>query len=144
MLVSLIHSLALQWLLLLGVLSRTRTEDPERSSSSMSLLSVATGSKGLAFSVSLIATFAEAGRRASTLAMVNMTPLFAGFHHAFLADLLGLPLKTIRGIHRSARLMTCGLLLLHAMIAASEASLPLNVPQNLFAVVLRFLGSLLR
>jgi hypothetical protein len=76
--------------------------------------------------------------------MVNMTPLFAGFHHAFLADLLGLPLKTIRGIHRSARLMTCGLLLLHAMIAASEASLPLNVPQNLFAVVLRFLGSLLR
>jgi hypothetical protein len=82
-------------------------------------------------------TFAEAGDRAGTLTLVNMTPLFAGFHHAFLADLLGLSLKSIRGIHRSAGWMACGLLFLHAMAAASQASLPLGVPQNLFAAIVR-------
>lgn len=82
-------------------------------------------------------TFAEAGHRAGTLAMLNTIPLCAGFHHAFVADLLGLSLKTIRGIHRSAGWMACGLLLLHAMAAASQASLPLSVPQNLFAAIVR-------
>lgn len=80
-------------------------------------------------------TVSDAGRRASTLAMVNMIPTFAGFHHAFLADQLGLSLKTIRGIHRSAGWMTCGFVLLHALVAASKAPLPLSVPQNLFAVI---------
>jgi hypothetical protein len=88
-----------------------------------------------------VSTFADAGRRASVLAMVNMVPALAGFHHAFLADQLGLSVKTIRGIHRSAGWMMCGLLLLHAMVAASQESLPLNVPQNLFAVVVRFIRS---
>ena len=85
------------------------------------------------------ATFSDAGRRASTLAEVNMIPLFAGPHLAFLADRLGLSLKTIRGIHRSAGWMTAALVLLHAMAAASDGPLPLDVSQNLFAVVVRFL-----
>lgn len=82
-------------------------------------------------------TFAEAGDRAGTLAIVNTIPLYAGFHHAFAADVLGLPLKTIRAIHRTTGWMACGLLLLHAMVAASQASLPLSVPQNLFAAIVR-------
>jgi hypothetical protein len=72
-----------------------------------------------------------------------MTPLFAGFHHAFLADLLGLPPRTIRSIYRSAGLMMCGLIL-YTMIAASEASFPLNAPKNLLAVIVCFLYSIIR
>ncbi|ELR08502.1 hypothetical protein GMDG_00566 [Pseudogymnoascus destructans 20631-21] len=81
------------------------------------------------------ANFSDAGRRAGTLAEVNMIPLLAGPHFAFLADLLGLSLKTIRGIHRSAGWMTAALVLLHAMAAASDGPLPIDVSQNLFAVI---------
>jgi hypothetical protein len=55
-----------------------------------------------------------------------MIPLYAGFHHAFTADVLGLPLKTIPAIHRTAGWMASRLLLLHAMAAALQASLPLS------------------
>jgi len=68
-----------------------------------------------------------------------MIPLLAGPHFAFLADLLGLSLKTIRGVHRSAGWMTAALVLLHAMAAASDGPLPIDVSQNLFAVVVRFI-----
>ncbi|OBT55433.1 hypothetical protein VE04_05610 [Pseudogymnoascus sp. 24MN13] len=81
------------------------------------------------------ANFSDAGRRAGTLAEVNMIPLLAGPHFAFLSDLLGLSLKTIRGIHRPAGWMTAALVLLHAMAAASDGPLPIDVSQNLFAVV---------
>jgi hypothetical protein len=49
-----------------------------------------------------VSSFSNAGRRAGTLAEVNMIPLLAGPHLAFLADRFGLSLKTSRGIHRSA------------------------------------------
>ncbi|OAF59117.1 hypothetical protein VC83_04114 [Pseudogymnoascus destructans] len=81
------------------------------------------------------ANFSDAGRRAGALAEVNMIPLLAGPHFAFLADLLGLSLKTIRGIHRSAGWMTAALVFLHAMAAASDGPLPIDVSQNLFAVI---------
>jgi hypothetical protein len=90
------------------------------------------------------ANFSDAGRRAGTLAEVNMIPLLAGPHFAFLSDLLGLSLKTIRGIHRSAGWMTAALVLLHAMAAASDGPLPIDVSQNLFAVVVRFIHHSLR
>jgi hypothetical protein len=51
--------------------------------------------------------------------MLNMIPLYTGFHYAFLADLPGLLLKAIRGIYYAAGWMACGLLLLYAMLAAS-------------------------
>jgi hypothetical protein len=89
-------------------------------------------------------TCTEADRRTSTLAMVNMTPLFKGFHHAFLADLVGIPLMTICGIHRSVGLITCGSILPYTMIVVSEASFPLSVPQNLFAVIVCLLHYILR
>ncbi|KFY03642.1 hypothetical protein V490_00110 [Pseudogymnoascus sp. VKM F-3557] len=81
------------------------------------------------------ANFSDAGRRAGTLAEVNMIPLLAGPHFAFLADLIGLSLKTIRGVHRSAGWMTAALVFLHAMAAASDGPFPIDVSQNLFAVV---------
>jgi ferric-chelate reductase len=85
------------------------------------------------------ANFSDAGRRAGTLAEVNMIPLLAGPHLSFLADRLGLSLKAIRGVHRSAGWVTAALVLLHAMAAASDGPFPLNVSQNLYAVVVRFL-----
>ncbi|KAH8585445.1 hypothetical protein B0O99DRAFT_530852 [Bisporella sp. PMI_857] len=81
-------------------------------------------------------TAAEAGLQAGTLALVTLIPLLAGAHHAFLADLLGVSLRTIRLVHRSAGIVTCLLCPLHILIAvASKASLPLGNPQNLSAVI---------
>ena len=85
-----------------------------------------------------VSSFSDAGRRAGTLAEVNRIPLLAGPHLAFLADRLGLSLKSIRNVHRSAGWMTAVLVLLHAIAAASDGPLPLDVPQNLFAAIVRF------
>ncbi|KAH7393741.1 putative cell surface metalloreductase [Cadophora sp. MPI-SDFR-AT-0126] len=83
-------------------------------------------------------TVAEIGRRAGTLAAINMVPLFAGPHLAFLGDILGTPLGNIHLIHRSAGIMAFSLSIIHALVVAkSKISLPLDVPQNLFAVVVR-------
>lgn len=84
-----------------------------------------------------VSSFSAAGRRAGTLAEVNMIPLLAGPHFAFLADRLGLSLKTIRRVHRSAGWMTATLVLLHALAAASDGPLPLDNSRNLYAVVVR-------
>lgn len=82
---------------------------------------------------------AEIGRRAGTLAAINMVPLFAGPHLAFLENILGTPLGTIHLIHRSAGIMAFSLSIVHVLvIAESKISLPLDVPQNLFAVVVSF------
>ncbi|CZT07745.1 related to FRE2 Ferric (and cupric) reductase [Rhynchosporium graminicola] len=81
-------------------------------------------------------SIAEIGRRAGTLAVINMVPLFAGPHFAFLEDILGTSLATIHLIHRSAGIMTFSLSIVHALvIAESRVSLLLDLPPNLFAVV---------
>ncbi|KAG9228392.1 hypothetical protein BJ875DRAFT_508528 [Amylocarpus encephaloides] len=81
------------------------------------------------------ANFSDAGRRAGTLVEVNMIPLLAGPHFAFLADLLRLLLKTIRGVHRSAGWMTAALVFLHSMAVAFDGPLLIDVSQNLFTVI---------
>lgn len=48
-----------------------------------------------------VLTILQAGLRAGTLSLINMTPLFASLHHSFLADLLGISLDLYRIIHRS-------------------------------------------
>jgi hypothetical protein len=83
-----------------------------------------------------VSTISDAGLRAGTPAVVNRIPLFAGTHLAFFADRLGISLRTIRGVHPSAGFMAFSLGLLHVLvIAASNVSLPLNEPRNLFAVI---------
>jgi len=65
-----------------------------------------------------------------------MIPLFAAHHLAFAADLLGMSLKTIRGVHRSAGFMVFLLGLLHAVVVvASNVSLHLDVTRDMFAVI---------
>ncbi|KFZ13859.1 hypothetical protein V501_03498 [Pseudogymnoascus sp. VKM F-4519 (FW-2642)] len=85
-------------------------------------------------------TIADVGLRAGTLAVVNMIPLFATPHLAFAADWIGMSLRTIHIVHRSAGFMTFFLGLLHVIVAAaSHVSLSLDVSRDLFA----FIGGLL-
>lgn len=81
-------------------------------------------------------TIADVGSRAGTLAVVNMIPLFAATHLAFASDCIGLSLRSIRIVHRSAGFMTFFLSLLHIIVvAASNVSIRLDVPRDLFAVI---------
>ena len=81
-------------------------------------------------------TVSKAGLRAGTLALVNMIPLFASPHLDLLADQLGISLKTVRRLHRSAGFMTVALGVFHVVvIATSRVSFPLHVAHNLFAVI---------
>jgi hypothetical protein len=79
-----------------------------------------------------------AGLRAANLSLINLIPPLAGFHLSFLADLLRVSLSTFRQIHRSAGVMSVFLLLIHiATIVGYRTSLPLHVPENLWAVIVR-------
>lgn len=81
-------------------------------------------------------TIADVGLRAGTLAVVNMIPLFATPHLAFAADWIGMSLRTIHIVHRSAGFMTFFLGLLHVIVAsASNVSLRLDVSRDLFAFI---------
>jgi hypothetical protein len=83
-----------------------------------------------------VSTISESGLQAGTLSLINMIPVFAGPHLGFLADLLGLSMSTYRHLHRSAGIMSCGLALFHVLVAvASQPSFGLDLPQNLFAVI---------
>ena len=59
----------------------------------------------------------KAGLRAGILCLINLIPTFLGPHIGFLADLLGLSLGAFRQMHRSAGLMSFGLVILHAVAA---------------------------
>jgi hypothetical protein len=78
----------------------------------------------------------QAGLQAGTLAVINLIPAFAGPHLSTLADLLGVSLGTFRKIHRSVGLMVAALTMFHVLVmVARRSSFPLNLPQNLFAVI---------
>ena len=77
-----------------------------------------------------------AGLRAGTLSLVNMIPLFAGFHLSFLADILGIRLKSYQLIHRSVAAMSVLLLIFHIMAAfASRSDFSLHITENLWGVI---------
>ena len=65
-----------------------------------------------------------------------MIPLLAIPHLGTLVDLLGVTPGTIRQIHQSAGVMAAILVIFHVLImVASQPSLPLSQPHNLFAVI---------
>ncbi len=78
----------------------------------------------------------EAGVRAGTLAMINMAPLFFGFHLSFLADILGISLSDFRRIHRMMGWMSLLLGLVHALVVIhGDPSFLRDMPTNLYAVI---------
>jgi hypothetical protein len=85
----------------------------------------------------------QAGLQAGTLAVINLIPAFASPHLSTLADLLGVSLSTFRKIHRSAGVMVVVLTIFHVLVVvARKPSFPMNLPQNLFAVIVSILRHL--
>jgi hypothetical protein len=81
-------------------------------------------------------TTSQAGLQAGTLAIVNLIPLFADPHLGTLADLLGLNLRTIQYIHKSAGITTVVFIIIHILLmVASQPVSPLALLKNLFAVI---------
>ncbi|KAH6667734.1 hypothetical protein B0J14DRAFT_675578 [Halenospora varia] len=65
-----------------------------------------------------------------------MIPLFLGPHLGFLADILGISLSTFRLMHRSAGMMSFGLVLLHVLaMRVSHTAFSLRGIANISAVV---------
>lgn len=80
----------------------------------------------------------SAGLRAANLSLINLIPLLASPHLSFPADLLGVPLRTYRQLHRSAGLMSLVLLSFHALtVVATKTPFPLHTPENYFGLIVR-------
>lgn len=82
----------------------------------------------------------EAGTRAASLSLINLFPLFAGLHLSFLADLLGVSLKTFQQVHCSSGLVSASLVTFHTIVVfTSKTAFDLNNSQNLSAIIVSFL-----
>jgi hypothetical protein len=79
---------------------------------------------------------AGVGRRAGTLAVINLVLPLSTIHLSSLADLLGIHLQTCHKVHRATGWIAIVLLAIHAIIAFVEGSqFPLSEPQNLYTVI---------
>jgi hypothetical protein len=91
---------------------------------------------GTSFSLAYGSTIEKAGLRAGTLSLINLIPLFFGPHLGFAADVLGLSLGAFRNVHRSAGLVSSGLVLFHtAVVIKSRTEFALSSTKNVSAVV---------
>lgn len=83
-----------------------------------------------------VTSLKQAGQQAGLISMINMVPLFFGFHLSFVADLLGISLTTCRRIHRSTGAMTFVLGLVNMLIGfQSNHTNSLRVSKNLYRVI---------
>ena len=83
-----------------------------------------------------ITSIKDAKARAGTLTIINMAPLFFGFHLSFLADLLGISLSDYRRIYRMMGWMSFLLGFVHILVAFySNLSYFRDIPKNLYAVI---------
>jgi hypothetical protein len=77
----------------------------------------------------------EAGLRAGMLSLINMILLFAGPHLSFLADVLGVSIRTCRRLHIFAGLVSIVLAMFHAIVgAATKGKFSLEISRNLWAL----------
>ena len=103
----------------------------------LQLLYISVNALCLGFGASSIWTV---GLRAANLSLINLIPLFAGPHLSLLADLLDITLRMFRRFHRSARLMSFVLLVLHILtMVAKRTSFSLHNPENLFGLIVSHL-----
>lgn len=85
-----------------------------------------------------VKNLSHAGRRAGTLALINLSPLLGGLHLDFLASIVGLPLKTIKRIHRSAGFASLALATFHVTVAAAtENSAFKRESSRAFVIIVR-------
>ena len=82
---------------------------------------------------------ATAGRRAGTLALVNMILLFAGPHLSFIADILNVSIRQYKRIHAAAGMVTLTLAAFHSVVGAIEGvRLRLSKPSELYALIVSY------
>jgi hypothetical protein len=100
------------------------------------LLSLAYGVVNIVFATFGASTTSEIGRRAGSLALLNMALLYPFMQLGLFADVLGLSFHTCRHIHGAAAWMASALLALHIIIAVLDRQkFPLHEQGNLFAVI---------
>ena len=77
------------------------------------------------------------GRRAAELALINLIFPLSATHLSYLADLLGVTLRTCRRIHRVTGWMAVALLPFHIIVEVQDQqfSFPLRESQNLFTMI---------
>ena len=81
----------------------------------------------------------EAGARAGTLTMVNLSPSFFDFHLSFLADLLGISLSNYRRIHRMTGWMSFVLCLIHTFSVIHDDPFYIHdMRKNLYPVMVSY------
>ena len=67
-----------------------------------------------------VSDLADAGTRAGMLSLINTIPLYAGLHLSFVADLLGLSVRTYIRFHGAVGIMAGALALVHVSVAVSQ------------------------
>ena len=72
----------------------------------------------LGFAFFKVTSVSTAGSRTGVLSLINIIPLFFGFHLGYLADLLGVSLRTYRWVHIAAASMAIALGAAHVVIHA--------------------------
>ena len=78
----------------------------------------------------------DAGARAGTLAMINLIPLFSGFHLSFLANILGISLTDFRRIYRMMGWILLLLGIVHVLVVIyGDLSFLRDMPKNLYAII---------
>lgn len=81
-------------------------------------------------------SLSASGRRAGNLSLINLIFQYAAIHLDSLTNSLGLGWCAIRRLHGSIGIMAILLLAFHVIaVKASSKSFPLNVPHNMWAVV---------
>jgi hypothetical protein len=84
-----------------------------------------------AFCLGFWVDITKAGLRAGTLSLINLIPLFLGQHMSFIADILGISLATFRYLHRSAALMSSGLVIFHILSVITRVAFILRGTKNI-------------
>lgn len=69
-----------------------------------------------------VSSLADSGIRAGHLSLANLLPLFLGPHLSFLADLIGISVKSFRKIHLVVASMIYVLTLFHALVIIGSGS----------------------
>lgn len=87
------------------------------------------------------ASVAAAGKRAGTLALINLIFLVSTPHLSFLSDLLGISLRMCHRIHRAMGWTVAALLLFHVCTAlfSKRATFSLQQANDLFTLIVSFL-----
>ena len=81
-------------------------------------------------------TISKADLQAGNLSLVNMISLFADAHLSFLTDLLGFSLNSYRRVHRSTKLMTFALILVHVLVLViNRTTFSLKVSKHLLELI---------